>query len=129
MTHIFLDESGDLGFSQRSSKWFLFTLAITNDQRALEHVVKKTWKTLRKKHKHIGELHASQEKDITRIRILKKKAPRFDGLPSGNPTREVLLLITKDYHTVCYLSKSFIKLPRLIIDYRTVILDLRIRVL
>lgn len=40
MAYIFLDESGDLGFSKKSSRWFLFTIAIAPDYRALERVIK-----------------------------------------------------------------------------------------
>lgn len=71
MTHIFLDESGDLGFSKGSSKWFLFTIAIVENPRTLEKIVKKIWKSLKKKHKNLGELHAFNEKPITRKRLLK----------------------------------------------------------
>jgi len=70
MAYIFLDESGDLGFSEKSSKWFLITVAIIPDSRVLEHAVKKIWRSLRKKHAHVGELHASNEKDVTRRRML-----------------------------------------------------------
>lgn len=72
--YIFLDESGDLGFGKRSSKWFLFTLAIVDDEKSLERVVKKVWRTIHKKHKHVGELHASHEKDVTRTRMLQMLA-------------------------------------------------------
>lgn len=65
-----MDESGDMGFSKKSSKWFLFTLALVDDERALEKVIKKVWKTIRKKHKHAGELHASHEKEVTITRVL-----------------------------------------------------------
>lgn len=44
MAYIFLDKSGDLGFSKKSSKWFLFTIAIVSDPRLLEKVIKKVWK-------------------------------------------------------------------------------------
>lgn len=71
MAYIFLDESGDLGFKKTSSRWFLFTIALTSEPRSLERVTKKIWRKLRRKHKHIGELHASNEKDITRERMLK----------------------------------------------------------
>ncbi len=70
MAYIFLDESGDLGFSKNSSKWFMITIAISEDKKCFERVVKKVWRLLQKKHKHLGELHASHEKDITRTRIL-----------------------------------------------------------
>lgn len=71
MAYIFLDESGDLGFKKSSSKWFLFTIAMTNEARALERAVKKVWRPLKRKHKKLGELHASHEKDITRKRVLR----------------------------------------------------------
>jgi len=70
MAFIYMDESGDMGFSKKSSKWFLFTLALVDDKKALERVIKKVWKTIRKKHKHAGELHASHEKDVTITRVL-----------------------------------------------------------
>ena len=79
MAYIFLDESGDLGFGKKSSKWFLITVAIIPESRVLEHVVKKAWKSLRKKHRHIGELHASNEKDVTRLKILRLLA-EINGL-------------------------------------------------
>lgn len=71
---MFLDESGDLGFGNRSSKWFLFTLAIVDSERSLEKVIKKVWRTIRKKHRHLGELHAYHEKDATRTRVLQMLA-------------------------------------------------------
>src|SRR3989338_6649270 len=72
MAHIFLDESGDLGFKKSSSKWFIFTIAIISDSRSLERVVKKIWRPLKKKHKRLGELHAYHADDITRTRMLQK---------------------------------------------------------
>lgn len=72
MAYIFLDESGDLGFKKTSSNWFMFTIAITDDSRALERVVKRVWRSLKKKHKRLGELHASHEKNITKKRMLRQ---------------------------------------------------------
>lgn len=69
--YVFMDESGDLGFSKKSSKWFVFTIAFSTDHRCLERVVKKVWKSLYKKYKHSGELHASHEKEVTRLKMLK----------------------------------------------------------
>ena len=69
--YIFLDESGDLGFKKSSSNWFIFTIAITGNLRSLEKVIKKVWRHLRKKHKGLGELHASNEKNTTRRRVLR----------------------------------------------------------
>ncbi|MFH1286578.1 MAG: DUF3800 domain-containing protein [Candidatus Magasanikbacteria bacterium] len=72
MAHIFLDESGDLGFSKGSSEWFLFTILLTKKHRRVEKVVKKVHKGLRKKYKNVGELHAYHSDDITKKRMLKK---------------------------------------------------------
>lgn len=75
MLYIFLDESGDLGFSEKSSKWFLFTLVVVNDPKILERVMKKARKSLKKKYKHaFSELHAYHCDDITRLRVLKSLA-------------------------------------------------------
>jgi hypothetical protein len=71
MAYIFIDESGDLGFSERSSKWFLFTILLTNKHRKVEKVIKKVHKSLRKKYKKVGELHAYHTQDITKKRLLK----------------------------------------------------------
>lgn len=72
MAYIFLDESGDLGFKESSSRWFLFTIALVSDSRSLERVVKKVWRPLRRKHKRLGELHAYHADDVTRKRMLQK---------------------------------------------------------
>src|SRR3989344_4145628 len=69
MGYIFLDESGDLGFSKNSSKWFLFTLALVSSPRSLEHITKKVWRTLRKKHQSLSELHAYHSDHATRRRM------------------------------------------------------------
>jgi hypothetical protein len=70
--YIFLDESGDLGFSERSSKWFLFTLVVIDDPRKLEKIIKKVRKSLKKKYKRIfSELHAYHCDDIIRTRVLR----------------------------------------------------------
>ena len=78
MSYIFLDESGDLGFRKLSSKWFLFTIAISSRPRTLERIVKKIWRPLKKKHKKLGELHAYRADDITRKRMLKKLSETDD---------------------------------------------------
>ena len=73
--YIFLDESGDLGFSKGSSKWFLFTLVVVDDARKLERIIKKVRRSLNKKHKvHLPELHSYHCDDITRTRVLRSLA-------------------------------------------------------
>ena len=75
MAHIFLDESGDLGFNpkKKNSKYFIITFVFTKDKRPLEKIVKKIHQNLRKKVKRLsgGVLHATKEKPSTRIKLLK----------------------------------------------------------
>ena len=71
MNYIFLDESGDLGFSERSSRWFILTIVLTNNHRKIEKCVKKVHKGLKKKYKKIKELHAYHADSATRKRILR----------------------------------------------------------
>jgi hypothetical protein len=74
MAYLFIDESGDLGFSEKSSNYFLFTVLITKNHRKVEKVIKKVHKSLRKKHKRIRELHAYHADEITRKRVLRQLA-------------------------------------------------------
>lgn len=72
MAKIFLDESGDLGFKPKSSGWFLFTLVLTNDHRKIEKCVKSVHKSLSKKYKKVGELHAYHSQSSTKKLLLQK---------------------------------------------------------
>jgi hypothetical protein len=79
MAYIFLDESGDLGFDFKkkgTSDFFVITfLFLDGDKKSLEKIVKKTHAELNKKIKRrIGVLHATNEKPITRQRLLKRLA-------------------------------------------------------
>jgi hypothetical protein len=70
MIHIFLDESGDLGFGERSSRWFIITIALTDDYRKIEKVVKRVHRGLKRKYRKVSELHAYHANSATRKRIL-----------------------------------------------------------
>jgi hypothetical protein len=71
MSYIFLDESGDLGFVKKSSRWFVLTVVLTNNHRKIEKCVKKVHHNLRKKFKKVAELHAYHTDDVTKKRILR----------------------------------------------------------
>lgn len=75
---IFIDESGDLGFSAKSSRWMIVTLLLTNSHRRVEKCVKKVHRGLRKKGKRVRELHAYHENEVTRKRVLSKIAELED---------------------------------------------------
>lgn len=71
MAYIFLDESGDLGFSEKSSKWFLFTIILTNDHKKIEKIIKKIRAGLKKKYNRVHEIHAYHCKSVVKKRLLK----------------------------------------------------------
>ncbi|HUT96165.1 MAG TPA: DUF3800 domain-containing protein [Candidatus Paceibacterota bacterium] len=70
MFYIFLDESGDLGFGNKSSRWFILTMVLTGNHRKVEKCVKRVHHNLKKKYKRVAELHAYHADEITRKRIL-----------------------------------------------------------
>lgn len=77
MSYIFLDESGDLGFNFKkkgTSRFFVITcLFIPENKKLIEKLIKKTHSELAKSIKRkIGVLHATKEKPLTRLRILKR---------------------------------------------------------
>lgn len=74
MVHIFLDESGDLGFGEHSSHWFILTMVLTANHRQIEKCVKKTHRDLKKKYKKVGELHAYHVDATTKKRLLRRLA-------------------------------------------------------
>ena len=70
MAYIFLDESGDLGFKESSSKWFIFTIILINNHKKIEKIIKKVRCSLKKKYKKINELHAYNCQPETKIKFL-----------------------------------------------------------
>src|SRR3989344_258122 len=92
MITLFLDESGDLGFSRlrRNSKFFIVTILSTEERKEIEKIVKKIHRSLRKKVKRLsgGVLHSSKEKPETRLKILK--------LLADSGSRVMVICIEKD---------------------------------
>jgi hypothetical protein len=89
MTYIFIDESGDLGFSDGSSRYFVFTAVLCDDYRELERIIKKARKSLSKKHKKVRELHAYHADSKTRKRVLQ-------GLMSVMGMKVTCILLDKE---------------------------------
>lgn len=72
MVYIFMDESGDLGFGKKgSSRYFVVAFLILNDKKILEKMVSKISKTVKKKYRTSGTLHAHREEGATIRRLLK----------------------------------------------------------
>jgi hypothetical protein len=73
MVYIYFDESGNLGFSHNSTKCFVVSFLICNNEKILDRIVKRTFATLSRHgiKKHSGVLHAYNELSITKKRLLK----------------------------------------------------------
>lgn len=72
MLYIFIDESGDLGFTERSTKYYVIASVETRNLLNLTRIIKRVRKTLRKKRKNIPELKFARSDDVIRKRLLKK---------------------------------------------------------
>ena len=71
MVYIYIDESGDLGFSEKSSKHFVIAALITEDHLSIQKCITKVRKErLPKKYKKISELKYHNSSPIIRRRIL-----------------------------------------------------------
>lgn len=69
--HIYLDESGDLGFSSKASKYFVIAALLTKDSLRTEKCITKVRKErLPTKYKKIPELKYHNSDNIVRRRIL-----------------------------------------------------------
>lgn len=70
--YIYLDESGDLGFTSKSSKSFVIALLYTNDPKHIRRMLKKVrQRLLRKRYKNLPEFKSSRSDDFVKNRILK----------------------------------------------------------
>ncbi len=72
MLYVFIDESGDLGFSEKSTKYYVIASVETRNLLGLSRVIKKVRKTLGKKKKNIPEFKFARSDDIIRERLLKR---------------------------------------------------------
>jgi len=68
--HIFLDESGDLGFSEKSQQYFVIAILITKDKKPIENCIKRIrQRKLPKKYKKIPELKFTNSDNVIRKSI------------------------------------------------------------
>lgn len=115
MHYILLDESGDLGFKlQRgSSKFFVITILFTKSKRSLEKVVRNIHKGLSKKFKKVGVLHAYQETQITRTRVLQQVAAKDCSILAIIVNKQKVYTKLQDEKAVLYNYVTNILLDRL----------------
>jgi len=91
MKYLYMDESGDLGFDlakKNTSKFFVVSLIIADNQRDLDRIVKKTRRVISKNNPP-AELHASKESIRVRRKLLTL-------LADEETVRIVSLIVEKD---------------------------------
>lgn len=71
MVYVFVDESGDLGFNNNASNYYVITFVETSKPKELVNIAKKVRKTLRKKKNDIPEFKFSGSDNTIRMRFLK----------------------------------------------------------
>jgi len=85
MLYVFIDESGDLGFTKNSTKYYVIATVEARDLLELSRVAKRVRKTIGKKKKNIPELKFSKSDDVIRRRF-------FDKLVKENITFSAIVL-------------------------------------
>lgn len=74
MAYIFMDESGCLGFDftkSKTSKHFIITFLLVNNNKILDKIVSKTFRSIptKKRRSHNGTLHCFKEDNKTKIKL------------------------------------------------------------
>lgn len=69
---VYIDESGDMGFRDSSSKYFVITVLKTKDEKGVRRCIKKIrQRKLKKKLKQVPELKANNSTPYIRKKLLK----------------------------------------------------------
>lgn len=72
MLYVFIDESGDLGFTDKASKYYIIASVETKNFTELNSIVKKVRKTLKKGKRNIPEFKFTRSDEIIQRRFLNK---------------------------------------------------------
>ena len=72
MLYVYVDESGDLGFTERSSRYYVIATAEVSNPLIAERIIKKVRKKLKKKERNIPEFKFSSSSEKIRNSILKE---------------------------------------------------------
>jgi hypothetical protein len=101
MLYVFIDESGDLGFTENSSKYYVVAAVETDNELKISRVFKKVRETLKKKKKNIPEFKFTKSDNIVRKRILK-------GLVKAELTFSAVILQKKQVYNYLRDQKQII---------------------
>jgi hypothetical protein len=72
MLYVYVDESGDLGFTEKSSRYYVIATAEVSNPLIAERVIKRVRKKLKKKEKSISEFKFSRSDEKIRNFVLKE---------------------------------------------------------
>jgi len=72
MLYVYLDESGDLGFSERSSKCIVIGILLTENPATVRRCVRKTRDTIKNSKRRPSELHFNASDQTIRKRLLRR---------------------------------------------------------
>lgn len=72
MLYVFVDESGDLGFTKKSTSYYITASVETRNLLGLSRIIKKVRKTLGKRKKNIPEFKFAKSDEVVRERLLKR---------------------------------------------------------
>src|SRR5574343_402356 len=70
MNYCFIDESGDSGFTKKSSRYFILSAVVCDDPDTLRRIARKVFHSKIKK-KHSNMLHAYSESDTIKNKLTK----------------------------------------------------------
>lgn len=117
MLHLFLDESGDLGFDftkRGTSRIFVVTILITREKRSIEKVVREVHRSLRAKFRRVsGVLHAHREEGATRRRLLEGLARKHCSIIAIVLNKQKVFTNLQDEKVVLYNYVTNILMDRL----------------
>jgi len=100
--HIFLDESGDLGFTKKSSKYFVLTGLIIEEPRRIQKCIKRLRKSLRKKDKRMIELKFHTSSPQLREKVLRKLCEQKISIYSIVVDKETVFKRLRDKKEIYY---------------------------
>jgi len=125
MSYIFLDESGDLGFSfdKGSSRYFVVVAVVVDNKRQLEKIVRRVHDGLVKKYRVIGTLHACKEKDSTIISMLKRLNESSLHIFAAIFNKAMIFNHQRSNINTLYNSMVCLLLNRVVIDHSDVMGD------
>ena len=104
MKYLFLDESGELGFDNKSSKYFVITLLVCDERElgSIRRIIKKVRKKLiKKKIKRLPELKGNNSNNKVRKEVLERLA---------NTKTEIFIVILNKLKVYEYLKEKKDKL-------------------